>query len=136
MVGLKDSLRIPIFDHTDPHQIYICHYCEKKCGTYCERHRETFCFSPTWCKNSADDIIAGFSLPDNLLQALHKLESREREVIQMRFGIGYDDCFTLDEIGKKFQLTRERIRQIEKKALTRLRKSKYAPALRSLMEAC
>jgi len=87
-------------------------------------------------KNSADDIIAGFSLPDNLLQALHKLESREREVIQMRFGIGYDDCFTLDEIGKKFQLTRERIRQIEKKALTRLRKSKYAPALKSLMEAC
>ena len=87
-------------------------------------------------KDSADDIIAGFSLPDNLLQALHKLESREREVIQMRFGIGYDDCFTLDEIGKKFRLTRERIRQIEKKALTRLRKSKYAPALKSLMEAC
>ena len=68
--------------------------------------------------------------------ALHKLESREREVIQMRFGIGYDDCFTLDEIGKKFQLTRERKRQIEKKALTRLRKSKYATALKSFMEAC
>ena len=86
--------------------------------------------------NSADDIIAGFSLPGNLSQALLRLENREREVIKMRFGIGYDDCFTLDEIGKRFRLTRERIRQIEKKALNRLRKSKYAPALRSLMEAC
>ncbi|MGI9533441.1 MAG: sigma-70 family RNA polymerase sigma factor [Thermodesulfobacteriota bacterium] len=86
--------------------------------------------------NSADDIVAGFSLPSNLCQALLRLDHREREVIKMRFGIGYEDCFTLDEIGRKFQLTRERIRQIEKKALNRLRKSKYAPALKSLMEAC
>jgi RNA polymerase sigma factor (sigma-70 family) len=85
--------------------------------------------------NSADSVIADISLPQNIDEALLKLSHREREVIKMRFGIGYDDSFTLDEIGRKFSLTRERIRQIEKKALVRLRKSKHAPALRSLMEA-
>lgn len=86
--------------------------------------------------SSADNMIAEFSIPKNLNEALLRLDIRDREVIKMRFGIGYEDCLTLDEIGKKFRLTRERIRQIEKKALLRLRKSKYAPVLRSLMEAC
>ena len=86
--------------------------------------------------NSADDIIAEISIPKNLDEALLRLDQREREVIKMRFGIGYSDSFTLDEIGKKFRLTRERIRQIEKKALLRLRKSKHASALKSLMQAC
>lgn len=85
--------------------------------------------------NSADSVIADISLPRNINEALLKLSHREREVLKMRFGIGYDDSLTLDEIGRKFSLTRERIRQIEKKALVRLRKSKHAPALRSLMQA-
>ena len=84
---------------------------------------------------SADSVLAGLSLPKNLDDALLKLKPREREVLKMRFGIGYEDALTLDEIGKKFSLTRERIRQIEKKALVRLRKSRSAPVLRSLMEA-
>jgi hypothetical protein len=41
------------------------------------------------------------------------LSVRERDVVKMRFGIGYESAYTLDEIGKKFHLTRERIRQIE-----------------------
>jgi DNA-directed RNA polymerase sigma subunit (sigma70/sigma32) len=52
----------------------------------------------------------------------------------MRFGIGYNQSFTLDEIGKRFGLTRERIRQIEKKTLQKIRESSSAPALRSLIE--
>lgn len=92
-------------------------------------------FIPDTRVDSADSVIADISLPRNINEALLKLSDREREVIKMRFGIGYDDSFTLDEIGRKFSLTRERIRQIEKKALVRLRKSKHAPALRSLMQA-
>lgn len=92
-------------------------------------------FIPDTRIDSADSVIADISLPRNINEALLKLSDREREVIKMRFGIGYDDSFTLDEIGRKFSLTRERIRQIEKKALVRLRKSKHAPALRSLMQA-
>ena len=83
---------------------------------------------------SADNVIDEISIPKNLDEALLWLNTREREILKMRFGIGYSDSYTLDEIGKKFNLTRERIRQIEKKALIRLRKSKYSSVLRSLIQ--
>jgi len=81
-----------------------------------------------------DSLIAEISVPANIDSALLKLNLREREVVKMRFGIGYECTYTLDEIGKKFNLTRERIRQIEKKALERMKRSKSAHVLRSLMD--
>lgn len=81
-----------------------------------------------------DSIIAEVSIPGNINTALLRLTEREREVVKMRFGIGYESAYTLDEIGKKFKLTRERIRQIEKKALERIKRSKSAPVLKSLMD--
>ncbi len=81
-----------------------------------------------------DSMIAEISIPGNINTALLRLTEREREVVKMRFGIGYENAFTLDEIGKKFKLTRERIRQIEKKALERIKRSKSAPVLKSLMD--
>ena len=82
-----------------------------------------------------DLLIAAASIPKNLDDALMKLRPREREVLKMRFGIGYDNTSTLDEVGLHLGLTRERIRQIEKRALERLGESKFAPALKSLIEA-
>ena len=82
-----------------------------------------------------DLLIAAASIPKNLDDALMKLRPREREILKMRFGIGYDNTSTLDEVGLHLGLTRERIRQIEKRALERLGKSKFAPALKSLVEA-
>ena len=81
-----------------------------------------------------DSLIAEVSIPQKVESALHMLDEREREIVKMRFGIGFEGTFTLDEIGKKMGLTRERIRQIEKKALSTLRHSDSAPALRSLIE--
>ena len=81
-----------------------------------------------------DSMIAEISIPGNINTALLRLTEREREVVKMRFGIGYENAYTLDEIGKKFKLTRERIRQIEKKALERIKRSKSAPVLKSLMD--
>lgn len=81
-----------------------------------------------------DSIIAEVSIPGNIDTALLRLTERERDVVKMRFGIGYESPYTLDEIGKKFKLTRERIRQIEKKALERIKRSKSAPVLKSLMD--
>jgi RNA polymerase sigma factor (sigma-70 family) len=52
---------------------------------------------------------------------LDHLDERERQVIDMRFGLSNDNPLTLDEVGRQFNLTRERIRQIEAKALTKLR---------------
>ncbi len=81
-----------------------------------------------------DTLIAEVSIPSNIDDALNILGDREREVIKMRFGIGYAQPSTLDEIGKRFGLTRERIRQIEISALRRIRESPYAPALKSLID--
>ncbi|MEQ9618328.1 MAG: RNA polymerase sigma factor RpoD/SigA [Deltaproteobacteria bacterium] len=81
-----------------------------------------------------DSLIAEVSIPKSVERALSQLDTRDREIIKMRFGIGYGSSFTLDQIGKKFDLTRERIRQIEKKALSKIRDSNFAPALKSLIE--
>jgi RNA polymerase primary sigma factor len=58
---------------------------------------------------------------DDLRAALCSLSDRERSVLEMRFGLSGTTPLTLEEIGRQFQLTRERIRQIEAKALARLR---------------
>jgi len=84
---------------------------------------------------SPDSLIAAASIPKNVNDALSLLTPREREIVKMRFGIGYENPSTLDDVGKRFGLTRERIRQIERKALERLKRSKSAPVLKSLMES-
>ena len=84
---------------------------------------------------AVDSLIDEVSIPDCVKDALFILEEKEREILSMRFGIGSDTTCTLDEIGRKFGLTRERIRQIEKKALRKIRDSESAPALRSLIDA-
>ncbi len=58
---------------------------------------------------------------DDLQIKLSKLTYREQEVLRLHYGIGYDHEYTLDEIGQKFCVTRERVRQIEAKALRKLR---------------
>ncbi len=82
----------------------------------------------------ADSLISAASVPDNLEKALLMLSPREREIIKMRFGIGYDNISTLDEVGKRFGLTRERIRQIEKNALEKIKNSNSGRALKSLID--
>ena len=68
------------------------------------------------------------NLLDKILHAIN-LNDREIEVIKMRYGIGYDKPFTLQQIGKHFKVTRERIRQIEMKTLHRLRRSSFSKEL-------
>jgi len=59
-------------------------------------------------------------LQDRVQRVLNTLSYREREVIKLRFGLGYGYCFTLKEVGAIFRLSRERIRQIEARAIRRL----------------
>jgi RNA polymerase primary sigma factor len=66
---------------------------------------------------------------------LGSLSPNEERVLRMRFGIGYEREHTLQEIGKAFELTRERIRQIEAKALQSLREPRRAALLRQLLES-
>jgi RNA polymerase primary sigma factor len=63
------------------------------------------------------------------------LTPREERILRMRFGIGMDRDHTLEEVGRTFNVTRERIRQIEAKALAKLKASASGQALRELLES-
>jgi RNA polymerase primary sigma factor len=67
------------------------------------------------------DVLLNRSLNEHTNQALSTLTPREEKVLRMRFGIGEKADHTLEEVGKDFDVTRERIRQIEEKALRKLR---------------
>ena len=68
-------------------------------------------------------------ITEDMLKILHTLTPREEAVIRMRFGIGVDRDHTLEEVGRRFSITRERVRQIESKAM---RKLKHPARLRAL----
>jgi RNA polymerase primary sigma factor len=70
-----------------------------------------------------DDSVLEMSLHDEISRTLDTLSEREKEVVKMYFGIGAETSHTLEEIGQRFNLTRERARQIKEKALNRLKRS-------------
>lgn len=69
-----------------------------------------------------DKYLAKLSLSENVKKALSTLTAREENILRMRFGIDCEDNYTLDQIGSMYNLTRERIRQIERRALKKIRK--------------
>ena len=73
---------------------------------------------------SPEDSAATQLLKEQIASILSTLTDREQKIIKMRFGIGGGKSHTLEEVGAEFSVTRERIRQIEAKALTKLRKNK------------
>lgn len=79
-----------------------------------------------------EDLIAR-DLKVKTAALLRTLPASEERVLRMRFGIGFEREHTLQEIGKAFELTRERIRQIEAKALQTLAEPEHAPILRALI---
>jgi RNA polymerase primary sigma factor len=79
---------------------------------------------------TADEVAQHHEMHDALEAVLDALDMREAEVIRMRFGIGYGRTMKLEEVANRFGVTRERIRQIEQVALTKLRH----PALNSGLE--
>jgi RNA polymerase primary sigma factor len=65
----------------------------------------------------------------HLEEALESLDPRERRILELRFGLGNEDEHTLEEVGQVFKLSRERIRQIEQKALQRFRQPRWRDLL-------
>jgi RNA polymerase primary sigma factor len=68
------------------------------------------------------DAVMGIRLREQTRQALASLTPREEQVLRLRFGLGEKTDYTLEEVGQRFEVTRERIRQIEAKALRKLRR--------------
>jgi RNA polymerase primary sigma factor len=80
------------------------------------------------------DMATAEGLREATLEILETLTPREAKVLRMRFGIEMNTDHTLEEVGKQFDVTRERIRQIEAKALRKLRHPSRSEKLRSFLE--
>ncbi|MGB3202232.1 MAG: RNA polymerase sigma factor SigC [Nodosilinea sp.] len=89
---------------------------------------ETDCMSP-------EDMLIRESLRRDLQQLMADLTTREQDVINMRFGLGDGTPYSLAEIGRALELSRERVRQIESKALQKLRQPKRRNRVRDYLEA-
>jgi RNA polymerase primary sigma factor len=87
-----------------------------------------------WVGSPVDTVI-DTNVRDETANILKTLSPKEEKVIRLRFGIGCDREHTLEEIGQQFDVTRERIRQIEAKALRQLRSPERARHLRALLAA-
>jgi len=83
---------------------------------------------------SPEDMVIRESLRQDLLQMVGDLSDRERDVISLRFGLTTDHPYSLAEIGRALDLSRERVRQIESKALQKLRLPKRRNHLRDYLE--
>jgi RNA polymerase primary sigma factor len=82
---------------------------------------------------SPEDSAANQMLKEQLAEIISTLSEREQKIIKLRFGIGGGRPHTLEEVGAEFSVTRERIRQIEAKALSKLRKNKDTKKLQEYL---
>lgn len=91
-------------------------------------------FTPDKNNVNPEEAIQKKELERRTIEALHSLNPREEKVVRMRRGIGEKRNYTLKEIGDEFQVTRERIRKIEEKALEKLQRPKIKHLLEGLLE--
>src|SRR6202023_382239 len=80
------------------------------------------------------DAAIQANLRETTTRVLASLTAREERVLRMRFGIGMNTDHTLEEVGQQFSVTRERIRQIEAKALRKLKHPSRSRKLRSFLD--
>jgi RNA polymerase primary sigma factor len=83
--------------------------------------------------SNPDYMLLENSLKEEIVSSLRALSKREAEILKLYFGLDCDHAFTLEDIGQKFHLTRERVRQIKEKAIRRLRHKKRAERLRKYL---
>ena len=85
---------------------------------------------------SPAEAVININLKEQTESVLKTLTPREEQVIKMRFGLGDGSEHTLEEVGQRFSVTRERIRQIEAKALRKLRHPSRSRMLKAFLEGC
>ncbi|MBR6072721.1 MAG: RNA polymerase sigma factor RpoD [Bacilli bacterium] len=90
-------------------------------------------FVPDERTMSPEEYATNEILKEEINEVLSTLQPREQQVLELRFGLIDGTCYTLEEVGKRFNVTRERIRQIEAKALRKLRHPSRAKKLRDFM---
>ncbi|MCI8498899.1 MAG: RNA polymerase sigma factor RpoD [Bacilli bacterium] len=90
-------------------------------------------FVPDKSNLSPEEYATNEILKEQIKDVLKTLQKREQEVLELRFGLLDGTCYTLEEVGKRFNVTRERIRQIEAKALRKLRHPSRAKKLKDFL---
>ena len=85
-------------------------------------------------RDSPEESASNQILKEQLSEIISTLTDREQKIIRLRFGIGGGRPHTLEEVGNEFDVTRERIRQIEAKALSKLRKNKETKKLHEYLK--
>jgi len=108
---------------------------------FLSKHLSAKTMTPIWAISSRDsltqsplDAATNEGLRESIRDILNSLTPREAQVLRMRFGIDLGTDHTLEEVGKQFDVTRERIRQIEAKALRKLRHPSRSEILRGFLE--
>ena len=91
-------------------------------------------FIPTDEEDSVESIVFGHELHNTLAETLSTLTARERTILELRFGWNDAKPHTLEEVGKEFNVTRERIRQIEAKALRKMKHPSRSGKLKPFWE--
>ena len=84
---------------------------------------------------SPEEYTENEILKEEIKEVLQTLQPREQEVLELRFGLSDGTCHTLEDVGKRFNVTRERIRQIEAKALRKLRHPSRAKKLKDFLNS-
>ena len=91
-------------------------------------------FIPDSDTPAPSEMAAFMLLKEQLINVLDTLQPREAEVLRLRFGLDDGRARTLEEVGREFKVTRERIRQIEAKALRKLRHPSRSKKLKDFLE--
>jgi|TARA_B100001971_G_C17831937_1_gene354210 RNA polymerase primary sigma factor len=86
------------------------------------------------CEATQDDDVIKSRLRDDMSKVLSQLTAREERLLRLRFGINQNTDLTLEEVGKEFGVKRERVRQIEAKALRKLKHPSRSRRLRSFLD--
>ena len=81
-----------------------------------------------------DSVLAG-DVTTQVERVLQTLSDKEAQILRLRFGVGEDAELTLEEVGRRFGVTRERIRQIQARALDKLRSPSHREVLQDLVGA-
>ncbi len=84
-------------------------------------------------KGSAEDVLMTESLKKDIAGLLQTMNQRDAAIVSCYFGVNGEEALNLDEIGSRFSLTRERVRQIKEKAIRRLRKTSHTKTLRGYL---
>ena len=98
-----------------------------------DRSKTYMDFIPDYNPQGQDNNVDSKNMKGLLSEILSSLSEKEEEIVRMRYGFGNSTVHTLDEIGNKFGVTRERIRQIEKSALKKIANSKESDKLKGFL---